>query len=634
MAANPSRAPLRFGVFEVDLDAGELRKHGRRIRLPHQAFRVLQILIERPMQVISRDELRQSLWPADTFVEFDHGLNNAVSRLRETLGDTADNPRFIETVPRRGYRFIAPVDKPVDAPVDAPAIVAVANVAVVEPPAAVTAVTSARTAWKWFAFTGIGVAAIVAWLALTPRPAPPSHAPQTVAVLPFVAGDATEGSDDSYVAFGMTEALITELSHVGALKVISQTSVMQYKGLRKPLKQIAGELGAGTIVEGSVLREGDEVRITIQLIDARTDTHLWAQSYGRESTSALVNQRELAREVAGIIRSRIAPSDHSPSPLIEQTNAAAYEAYVKGRYFMLQPLEANVRRAREYFEQSIAADPDFALAHVGLSNYFGTTDTIAPEEAMPRAKASALRALALDENLAAAHAALAYVNYFWDWDWAETERRFARAIELDPNDSKSRRWRALFLSAMGRSATAIEEIKRAIELDPVSVSAYDAAGAIYFDARQFDKILEVAQRINELSPNDPRALGHFSNGYLHQGKMKEALEYAERVVDVSNRNPLFLCLLAGTQHRAGLRKEAEQTLAEVTQIASKDYVPDVFLAIANLWMRGPDAAMPLLQRAYESRDGYVVIIKSTPWFDSMRDYPGYRDLVRRMNFPN
>jgi eukaryotic-like serine/threonine-protein kinase len=300
---------------------------------------------------------------------------------------------------------------------------------------------------------------------------------------------------------------------------------------------------------------------------------------------------------------------------------------------MLVPNEAGFQRSREFFEQSIAADPEFALAHVGLSNYFGTTDTIAPEEAMPRAKASALRALALDENLAAAHAALAYVNYFWDWDWAETERRFARAIELDPNDSKSRRWHALYLSAMGRSATAIEQVKRAIELDPVSVSAYDAAGAVYLDARQFDKVLEVAQRINELSPNDPRALGHFSAGYLQQGEIKQALEYAQRVVDVTNRNPLFLCLLAGTQHRAGLEKEAEQTLAEVTQIAGTTYVPDVFLALANLWVHGPEAAMPLLQRAYDSREGYVVIIKSTPWFDSMRGHPGYRDLVRSMNFP-
>ena len=636
MSTGSRRRVVRFGAFELDTLSGELLKHGLRLKLPEKPFHILVTLLERPQELVTRKELQARLWPGDTFVEFENGLNNAISRLRETLGDSADNPRFIQTVPRRGYRFIAPVDRLADQPAAKPAEPIAGPNAIApptEPPAVVTPAERSRLAWIWFALAGGAVLALTTWLVLKPSPAPASHAAHTVAVLPFEAGDAAEGSSDSYVAFGMTEALITELSRVGALKVISQTSVMQYKGQRKPLKQIASELGAGTIVEGSVLREGDQVRITVQLIDATTDTHVWAQSYGREPSSALGSQRELAREVAGIIRTRIAPSDHTVTPLIRQTNAAAYEAYVKGRYFMLQPLEASVRRSREYFEQAIAADPDFAPAHVGLSNYFGTTDTIAPEEAMPRAKTSALRALAIDENLASAHAALAYVHYFWDWDWEETERRFNRAIELDPNDAKSRRWRALFLSAMGRSAAAIEEIEHAIELDPVSVSAYDAAGAIYFDARRFDKIVEVAQRINELSPNDPRALGHFANGYLYQGKLKESLDHAQRAVDVTNRYPMFLCLLAGTQYRAGLTREAEQTLAEVTQLASKGYVPDVFLAIAHLWMRGPDAAMPLLQRAYDRRDGYVVVIRSTPWFDAMRDYPGYQDLVRRMNFP-
>jgi len=648
MPPGPSRHLVRFGAFELDPVSGELLKHGRRLKLRDKPFQVLQALLERPQELVTRRELQERLWPGDTFVEFENGINNAMSRLRETLGDTADNPRFIETVPRRGYRFVAPVEhvenegtvarvdkvetletvetveKPGGAPATLPAI---------DQSAAVAPMPSVRAARKWLALAGIAIVALAAWLALKPGPAPAFDAGRTVAVLPFVAGDATEGSADSYVAFGMTEALITELSHVGALKVISQTSVMQYKGLRKPLKQIADELGAGTIVEGSVLREGDQVRITVQLIDAATDTHLWAQSYGRESASALSNQRELAREVAGIIRSRIAPADHTAPLLIEQTNAAAYEAYVKGRYFLQQPSEASWLKSRDFFEQSIAADPDFALAHVGLSNYYGITDMMPPAEAMPKAKASALRALALDDNLAAAHASLAYVHYFGDWNWTETERRFARAIELDPNDSWSRRWHALYLSAMGRSATAIEEIRRAIELDPVSVSAYDAAGAIYFDARQYEKILEQAQRINELSPNDPRALIHFATAYFHQGKLEQALAFAHKGVDASGRNPAFLCVLAGTQHRAGQTKQAQQTLAEVNQLASKGYVPDVFLGLANLRMHGPEAALPFLQRAYERRDGYLVILKASPWFDPMRDHPGYQDLVRRMKFP-
>ncbi|HJU44056.1 MAG TPA: winged helix-turn-helix domain-containing protein [Vicinamibacterales bacterium] len=616
--------PVRFGVFELDLNSGELRRSGVRIRLHDRSFQVLTALLERPGELVTRQDLQQRLWPADTFVEFDNNLNNAVSRLRDALGDTADNPRFVETVPRRGYRFIAPVEKPAEKAVERP----------VERPAARSAeAAQAAAPWKWIALVAAAVAALAAWPALRPPPDPVSPAQKIVAVLPFVAGDATEGSADSYIAFGMTEALITELSHVGALKVISQTSVLQYKDARKPLKQIAGELGAGSIVEGSVLREGDQVRITVQLIDAGSDTHLWAQSYGRAPAAALANQRELAREVAGIIRSRIAPSDHTRLPAIEQTNGAAYEAYVKGRYFLQPPSEASWLKAREYFEQSIAADPNFAPAHVGLSKYYGMTDMIPPDEASAKARASALRALALDENLAAAHAALAYVHYSWEWNWVETERRFTRAIELDPNDSWSRRWRASYLSAFGRSATAIEEITRAIELDPVNVAMHDAAGAVFFDARQFDKIIEHAQRINELSPNDPRAMAHLTTAYFHLGDMRRALEYAQRGVDASGRNVAFLCLLAGAQHRAGLTTAAEQTLAEVMQLAAKGYVPDTFLGLTHLWMRGPEAALPFFQRAYEKRDGYLVVMNSSPWFDPIRGHPGYQDLVRRLNFP-
>ena len=632
MPGVPQRHVIRFGAFELDPLSGELLKHGRRLRLRDKPFQVLQALLEHPNELVTRKDLQDRLWPADTFVEFENGINNAISRLRETLGDTADNPRFIETVPRRGYRFVAPVERVATATIETPGGT-LAPVAVLDPPSSATPVARARNRWTWLALGVLVVAAVGVWLALKPPPPAPPVAHRTVAVLPFVAGDASEASLDTYVAFGMTEALITELSRVGALKVISQTSVMQYKGVRKPLKQIADELGAATIVEGSVLREGEGIRITVQLIDARTDTHLWAQSYSRESTAAMSNQRELAREVAGIIRARLAPTDRTAPPLIKQTNAAAYEAYVKGRYFLVQQSEEAWRKSREFFEQSIAADPNFAPAHVGLSNAYGVTDVIPPAEAVPKAKASALRALALDDNLASAHAALAYVYYFGDWNWTETERQFARAIELDPNDSWSRRWHALYLSAMGRSATAIEEITRAIELDPVSISAYDAAGAIYLDARQYDKIIEQAQRINELSPNDTRALAHFTTAYIHQGKHESALDYAQKGVAASARNPAFLCLLAVAQHRAGQKQQAQQTLAAVNQLSSKGYVPDVFVGLANLWINGADAALPLFERAYQRRDGYIVIMRSSPWFDPIRGNPRFQDLLRRMNFP-
>ena len=456
--------------------------------------------------------------------------------------------------------------------------------------------------------------------------------PVSLAVLPFVAANETEGSEDAYLAFAMTDALIGELSRVGALKVISQTSVMQYKGVRKSLPDIARELGVGNVVEGSVVREGGQLRVTVQLIDARTDTYLWTQTYSRDPVTALAHQRTLAREAATLIRTRLVPSDRSTTPMFQQTNPAAYEAYVKGRYFMQRHGEEQWARARAFFEQSIAADENFAPAHVGLSNYFLATDAVAPAEAMPRAKASALRALALDESNALAHASLAFVHYFGDWDWAAAEHEFARAVELDPNDSWSRRWHALYLSSMGRHATAIEEIQRAIELDPVSISAFDAAGAIWSNARGFDNVLEHAKRIHDLSPGDPRGFMHFAVGHLQQDRFAEAVEALQKGLDGSGRHPSFLCILAVAQQRAGQTREAHETLLEIEQLATKGYVPDTFLALAYMWLRDHDAALRQLEDAYQRRDGYLVVAKVAPWFDPLRGHPVFQQLLQRMNF--
>jgi TolB-like protein/DNA-binding winged helix-turn-helix (wHTH) protein/Tfp pilus assembly protein PilF len=626
MTPGPPRRVTRFGAFELDLASGELLKHGVRVKLRDKPFQILVALLERPGDVITRKELQERLWPGDTFVEFENGLNNAISRLRETLGDNADRPLFIETLPRRGYRFVAPLEVRPDAPAQEP-----------PPPVVPTAASqspSRMTAWRWWPAAAAIVAATgsVSWYWPSPRPAP-APSTRSVAVLPFVPGDAREASADDYVAFGMTEALITELSRVGALKVISQTSVMQYKGVRRALPAVARELGAGTIVEGSVLREGDQVRITVQLIDAETDTHLWAQSYMRDPAAALGRQRELAREVAGIIRSRLVPSDRSTPPVFHQTSPSAYEAYVKGRYFMQRQDEESWLRGREFFEQSIAADPTFAPAYVGLANYYVTTDLVPPAEAMPRAKANAQHALKLDELSAGAHAALAFAHYFGDWDWAAVEREFTRATELDPSDAWTRRWHALYLSAMGRNAAAIEEIQRAIELDPVSVSAFDAAGAVWFNARRFDKVIEQGRRIAELSPQDPRAYAHMTIGHLFQGDLVQAVDMAQKGVAATARNPAFLAMLAGTLQRAGRVDEAHAILAELNQVADKGYVPDFFLAMAHLWLDKRDDAVRLLQRGYERRDGYLVYLSVTPWADALRGHPPYEDLLRRMNFP-
>jgi TolB-like protein/DNA-binding winged helix-turn-helix (wHTH) protein/tetratricopeptide (TPR) repeat protein len=634
--STPRPARIRFGPFELDPSSGELLKRGVRVRLHDKPYQLLMALLERPGETVSRKELEERLWPGGTFVEFENGINNAVSRLRDVLGDSAENPRFIETLPRRGYRFIAPVDVPA---LEVPA--APAPVAEVAPPPPVDDVAapdpSSRPVQRSLrmAFVAAVLVALVMGVVAAVWLSRPGGAHQSVAVLPFIAGsDATAESPDEYLAFGMTDALTGELSRASALKVISQTSAMQYKGARKTLPEIARELGVGTVVEGSVVREGQQVRITVQLIDARTDTHLWTETYTRDAGTALSTQRALAREVASLIRSRLAVTDSPAVPVLQRTTPAAYEAYVKGRFIMQQPSDASLDRARELFEQAVAADPDFALAHVGLASYYLATDAVAPAEAMPRARASAARALVLDDAAAEAHASLAFVHYFGDWDWSATERAFSRAIGLDPNDARTRRWHALYQSAMGRHATATEEIQRALELDPISISALDAAGAVWSNARRFDKVLEQAARIRELSPQDPRGFLHQAVAYFHLNRFGEAADAAQQGVDASGRNPAFLSVLAVAQHRAGRTDQAAQTLAEIDRQAASGYVPDAFLALAYLWLRDHGAALDRLQRAYERRDTYLVVAKVAPWFDPLRDEPRFQDLLRRMNFPH
>jgi TolB-like protein/DNA-binding winged helix-turn-helix (wHTH) protein/tetratricopeptide (TPR) repeat protein len=638
MPENEVPRRYRFGAFEVDFRAGQLRRAGLRIRLSGQPIQILEALLERPGEVVTREELRARLWQADTFVDFEHNLNSAMKRLRAALGDVADVPRFIETLPRRGYRFLAPVEI-VDASEPATAVPSEPAPPEPDPPMAVAAGGLAGTAEErprrragLLVATLVVAAVLLSVVAFQWMRSPASDAPSVV-VLPFVAGNASEGSPDDFVAFGMTDALIGELSRVSSLSVISQTSAMQYKSVRKPLPQIARELGVNTVVEGSVIHEGARVRITVQLIDARTDTHLWSQTYTPDSDTIVSTQRTLAREVAGLIRSRLVPSDHGQTLPIQRTNAIAYEAYVKGRYFLQRPGEASAGRAREYFEAAIDADAGFAPAYVGLAHYYVTTDSLAAADAMPKARASAARALELDDSLGTAHAAMAFVHYFWDWDWAAAETAFARAIALDPGDVVSRRWHALYLSSMGRHAMAIEEVQRAIALDPVSIGALDTAGAVWSNARRPDKVLEVAERIRDLSPEDPRGFLHLAISHLHRRRFADAAEALQRGTEIAGRDPGFLCLLAVAQHRGGELEAARQTMAEVEQLATKGYVPDWFLAIAYLWLGDHEAALDRLYVALAHRDGYLVVTKVAPSLDPLRGHPRFQALLDVLRFP-
>ena len=436
------RGRLRFGVFDLDLRAGELRKHGLRVRLQEQPFQVLAMLLEHPGEVVTREEVQKTIWPADTFVDFDHGVNKAINKIREALGDSAQSPRFVETVARRGYRFLAEVEVADAAPVRSP------DLATQPPPApepshragfagklAMLKDLQPALAWKisvlvlllLMAFFGAGK--LQSWY----RPSPVIR---SLAVLPLESLSSDASQD--YFADGMTDELISDLGQIGALRVISRTSMMAYKHARKPLPQIARELNVDAVVEGTVLRSGDQVRITAQLIEASADKHLWSQSYEGELRDTLALQKKVAKAIADQIRLNLSPQEKAALQNVRVVNPRAYESYLKGRYFWNKRTADALKVALAHFNQAIDEDPKYAQAYSGLADTYALLGdweyaAMTPKEALPRAKAAAIKALELDGALGEAHNSLAFCLDIFDWDLDSAGKESIRTMQPRTN---------------------------------------------------------------------------------------------------------------------------------------------------------------------------------------------------------
>src|SRR5258708_5981221 len=411
------RGSLRFGVFELDLPGGQLRKHGLRVRLQEQPFQILAMLLEHHGEVVTRDELQKKLWPADTFVDFDHGLNKAINKIREALGDSAASPRFVETVSRRGYRFLAEV-KVAEAPIRSPGLATEphpgAETRDRRDPASKLAMLKhllPSLAWKTSVFVlGLLLASLAARkLYFSNRPSPVIR---SLAVLPLESLSSDASQD--YFADGMTDELISDLGQISALRVISRTSVMAYKHVRKPLPQIARELNVDAVVEGTVLRSGGQVRITAQLIEASADKHLWSRSYEGALQDALALQNNLPRAIADQIRINLNPKDQAPLKNVKDVNPEAYVSYLKGRYFWNKRTADSLKVALAYFQQATEEDPKYAQAYSGLADTYALLGdwqyaVMTSKEAFPKAKAAAIKALELDSTLGEAHNSLAFI---------------------------------------------------------------------------------------------------------------------------------------------------------------------------------------------------------------------------------
>ncbi len=604
---SPSPQPaVRFGSFEVNPRTGELRKQGIRIKLHEKPFQLLLALIERPGEIVTRKELQDRLWPQDTFGEFENGLNNAISRLREALGDTAETPRFIETLPRRGYRLIPEVSQSL-------------------PP------SKAAHSRPWLLVFGIVLGVSLAIGAVYRFVSIRKPAIRSLAVLPF--RNLGTGTADDYLAGGMTDAVTTELAKLGVSKVISETSVVQFKDTKKSVPDIAHMLDVDAIVEGAVLRDGSRVRITVQLIGADTDRHLWADSYERQMTDILALQDEVALGVAHAIKLKIFPGAAGQSASPRPVNTEAYEAYLKGSYFA-QKRDESFLRAKDYFQQAIQLDPGYAPAYAGLSDFYSRDGgQLPPTEALLKAREYAQQALRLDPDLSDSHTSLAYIYFLFDWNWPAADQEFKRAIALAPGLARSHYWYAVYLAAMGRSAEAITEAQRAVDLDPLSISAHHGAAVAAVCAGQYDRSIAEGRKILELDANDPRAYLDMAAGHSQKGMYPEALQDMEKGLTLSHRDPFFLSIAAYVYGRLGNVEQAGKLLEEMRAASKKSFVGPFYFATAFVGVGKEKEAMEALEEGYKAHDPDIVGLNSTPWFAPLRSDSRFQDLVRRMNFP-
>jgi TolB-like protein/DNA-binding winged helix-turn-helix (wHTH) protein/Tfp pilus assembly protein PilF len=639
---------VRFGTYEVSFQSGEVRKAGLRIRVQQQPMKLLEILLEHPGEVVTREELRSRVWADESFGDFDQAVNIAIAKLRSALGDSAENPRFIETLPKRGYRFIANVSvvdadarprRPESAAGDLSATEATEakdrgdnskdklqgiGLAVAPKP------RLWLTRWVIIALALVLILPILFVLLLRSRGRVPAGI-RSLAVLPLdnLSGDASQ----NYFADGMTDELITDLAQISALRVISRTSVMAYKGARKPLPQIARELNVDAVVEGTVLRFGDQVRITAQLIEASTDKHLWSQSYEGELRDTLALQNRVATAIADQIRINLTPQEQAALKNAKVVNPEAYESYLKGRYFWNKRTADGLKAALAYFKQTIEEDPKYAQAYSGLADTYALLGdweygVLAPNEAYPKAKAAAIKALELDKTLGEAHTSLAFSLDAFDWDWESAETEFRRAIQLNPGYATAHHWYAWHLSEMGRNREAIAEMRKAENLDPLSLIISADVAEILLVAHLNDEAIQQSRRTVDMDPNF--ALAHYELGqaFVQKHSYNEAIAEFQKAIELSGGSIPCTSNLAYAYAVSNKRNEAVKILNDLKTRSTTNASE---IALMYVGLGDKDQAMKWLEKAYDEHFNPSILLRSA--FDPLRSDPRFQDLVHRIGLP-
>jgi len=634
--STPSTVVL-FGVFEADFRSEELRKNGIKIRVQDLPFRALKLLLSRPNVVITREEFRQTLWPGDVFVDFDLGIRSAIKRLRDALGDSAENPIFIETVDRRGYRWIAPTHiEP------APEVEAGAGLELVDL-AAPTRDPTSDSFWNWswnwkitvmvaaaaFVLGGLGVLSL---RLLYRQPTADS-----IAVLPFANGSGDANTD--YLGDGMTESLIGNLVHVPRLKVKSRSSVFRYKGKDVDAQKAGNELGVSKLVSGRVTSHGDNIEISAELIDVRDNTEIWEHHYSGKGAEIVSLQMQIAGDIAGKLRPKLSNSEKQQVTRQGTQSPEAYDLYLKGRYAWNNRTRNELEAASSYFNQAIAKDPGYALAYSGLADVYSVMPNYwgAPSESFPKSNAAARKALELDPTLAHPHAVLGVNETQYDWDFAGGEAEFKKALELDPNDASAHQWYAESLDRIGgRQQEAFAEINRARQLDPQSPVIARELGGILLTAGQYDQSIAVCQKLGADGPAFAIAHDCLGKAYWAKRMYPQVIEEFKTYSQLSGipEQAGFADALDQGFRSAGWKGALTKAIAfrEAQRIKTGYFSAE---EIAQLYadLGDKDQAFRWLNIAYQEHDWLLIGLKTFIPLAPLRSDPRFAELVHKVGLP-
>jgi pentatricopeptide repeat protein len=638
--AQPSRR-FSFDEFEVDLRSGELWERGNRLRLQDQPFQVLRVLLERRGEIVTRVELKQTLWPADTFVDFDDGLNTAVRKIRDALGDSAENPRYIETIPRRGYRFMgllsdlrpavlsSPAAESNDSPVQEFSRSDTSAPVVLPAPAQLLSVP-----WRVL-LTAAATLALFSTALVLYRGSIVKGTRQprinSLAVLPLknLSADPTQ----EYLADGMTEALIGRLAGIHDLRVSSRTSVMQYKDTRKALPEIAKALSVDAIVEGSVIRDGNRIRVHAQLIRAATDEHLWSEAYDRELRDVLTLQSDVAQSIAQKVAVTVTGEERARLTTARPIAPEVYESYLKGLSILGKSYSrSGLEESIGYFEEATKRDPTFAPAYVGLADAYDRLGTIfigtPPSEVRPRVVSAARKALELDPGLAEAHVLLGDI-YQQQWHWSDAQGEYKRALDLKPNDAAAHVGFAHWLLCEGRTQEALTWTERGRELDPIEVSGTTIGETLFF-ARRYDEAIHELRSVLAVQGDSASALWYLGFSLIANGQPEDAIPVLEKAVSITNRSSGVIGVLIRAYAHAGRRKDALRLLDELKQRRQKGYVPAGAFVNAYLGLDDREEAFAWLEHGYQEQSNILQFLRVHPFFDPLRGDLRFVDLVRRV----